>query len=153
MAGMENRIFIGIDPGDSGAMAVIDSCGNVVETIKFTNFRAMCKKLKFFAKQGNVTIGIEKVHGFPGMNTKAMTTFMINFGGWLSIIECLDLSGVHIPPRTWMKEVLGSFPKGKSKPTALKYAKRKWPKLRLEKEDHGVIDALCVTQYLIQTNR
>lgn len=145
-------MFIGIDPGESGALAFVDAAGFSF-TCKFNGWRAMRDILRPYARTTDSCVGIEKVHGFPGMNVKAMTSFMINFGGWISILECLEIPHVMIPPKTWQKEILGSFPKGKSKPTALKYANRKWPKLNLKKEDDGIVDALCIAQYMKQTKK
>lgn len=140
--------YLGIDPGESGAVAIIDSDGNPVYTSTFTSF----KEFKIFLHLNHYTAEnlfsvIEKVHGFPGMNVKAMTTFMINFGGWLATYDILAFPYQLFAPKTWQNKILGSFPKGKSKPTALAFAKRRWPALNLTKDDHGVIDALCIALY------
>jgi len=140
--------YLGIDPGsETGAWAVINTSEHI-ETGTFECFK--CFRDSNVISFSNTFCVLESVHCFPGMNSKAMTNFMTNFGGWQATLELLEISYQLIAPQKWQKQILGSFPKGQSKPRALAFARRKWPKLNLKKKDHGIVDALCIALYAKQ---
>lgn len=145
-------IIVGIDPGSvSGAFAGIDKDGGVVFSEPFTNWKDV-KSLLTAHRSDIKLIGLEHVHGYPGMSVKAVSSFMSNFGGWIAALEILELSYELYPPPRWQKAILGSFPRGESKPRALEYARAKWPSLDLKKKDSGEVDALCIAEYARRVN-
>lgn len=146
------RYYIGIDPGVSGAMVVLNPDGSIVSMDNFSGWVQMSSVLRNYEGASDVLVGLEKVHGMPGMSVKSVSSFMANFGGYLALLDCFKVPYVLPPPRTWMAVVLGAFPKGESKPRALAYAQRRWPSLNLKKSHHGIVDALCIAEYLIKTH-
>lgn len=137
--------YIGCDPGQKGAWAILGP-NDYVKTHPFQSFSQFKTELETY--QGSLLVGLEKVHGFPGQGANSTFSFGAQFGGWLCLLELMRLPHLLIPPQTWQKAMLGSFPKGESKPRALDYAQRRFPNLNLKKSDDGVVDALLIALYV-----
>lgn len=141
-------IFAGVDPGaSSGAIAFIDNDGVPILTRNFTDWKDIAGLLEPHRKGTHIIIGLEKVHGMPGMSVKAVSSFMSNYGGWLALLEVFEIPYISPPPFTWQRNILGTFPAKQSKPRAFAYAKQRWPTMNLKKSQEGVIDALCIAEY------
>lgn len=137
------RQYLGIDPGVTGGYAIIDSEGEPVLYAQFTDWKAAGKVLLEFTG----VIALERVHSMPRDGGKSAFTFGSNYGGWLALLEYLEKPFISVPPQTWQKAVLGSFPAGESKPRAFQYVSRRFPKLGIGKSKTGAIDALCIATY------
>ena len=79
---MENRIFIGIDPGISGGVAILYE--ETYKAIKCPPTIAEMADILIDLKKvaPNITIYsmIEKVHSMPGNSGRSMFTFGCNYG-------------------------------------------------------------------------
>jgi hypothetical protein len=89
---------MGIDPGSSGAFAIIDERFEVVELEKF---KSMMQVFTFIKKNEIKGICIEQVGIRPGTNSKASETFMKNFGGLLAIAEICGCKRISLTPKQW----------------------------------------------------
>lgn len=141
------KLFIGIDPGESGAFAVLDEDNKIVilKTFKSSSYVDFKEEITLMQKDHEgAVVAIEKVHANPSMGSKGSFSFGANFGGWCATMQLLELPHLLVPPQTWQKAILGTVPKGESKPRALAYAQRLYPKERFLKKDHGIIDALLI---------
>ncbi len=144
------NLYGGIDPGTTGGYAILNSSGQCQCLGRFENWK-MVRDLLESSKGKYYTVwGLEKVHGFPGMAVPAITSFMKNAGGWEASLEYSQSPYTLIPPRVWQRYILGSFGKGESKLRAFEYAKKRWPELELIKSHTGIIDALCMAEYVRQ---
>lgn len=132
--------FLGIDPGKTGAWAVINEQEDVVD-----NGPGDCFICMTFDYQPKTVL--EQVHAFPGQGVSSVFSFGENYGGWKATLEILEIPYELATPQKWQKAILGAFPKGESKIRALEFAQKKWPKLNLKKKDHGLVDALCIALY------
>jgi len=155
-------IYLGIDPGVSGGWAILDKEGQPLRTEKFTCWEHIYSQAVFAGKHYDESdlaatnplelwICLEKAQamsrGGQKQGVTSMFTYGGNYGGWLSLLEGHQLQHILVGPQVWQKRLLGSFPKGESKPAAYSFAKRKWPSLNLAKSNTGVIDALCIALY------
>ena len=141
------RLFIGIDPGKSGAWAVIDQNGVVTLTKNFTDssYKDFQQEIYVMHQDFDIAVvAIEQVHAMPGQGVSSMFSFGANYGGWLATLELLNLKHVLVRPQAWQKAILGTVPKGQSKPRALAYAQRIFPEQNLKKSHHGKVDALLI---------
>jgi len=98
-------IYVGIDPGKSGGLAVIDGreiCVNpmpgteqdIWNSIRETSVESLA--VASFA-------AIEKVHSFPGQGVVSTGTFMRGYG---FLRGCLTAAGIpfeEVPPQEWMR--------------------------------------------------
>lgn len=143
-------IYAASDPGKTGGWAVISSDGIPLFTSAFQDWKSIYTLLKRFSDRADFMFALEKVHAMPGQGVSSMFSFGMNFGSWCTLLEVLNISHTLVPPQTWQKVILGSFPKGQSKVRALEFAQRKFPSLDLKKKDSGIVDALCLATYLRQ---
>tara|TARA_R110000824_G_scaffold331703_1_gene518321 strand:- start:1003 stop:1503 length:501 start_codon:yes stop_codon:yes gene_type:complete len=107
-------IVIGIDPGKSGGVVVINDCENtndlpMAEMHKCppspVDMASILRNARNTAwvQQDKIVVAIEKVWAFPTDARSAAFKFGVNYGMWLGIIGSLDLPFMEIPPKTWMK--------------------------------------------------
>ena len=115
--------FIGIDPGLTGGIAVLDSGGVVVRLERFDR-RDLCDVMhEVFDALGSTTahVALERVHARPGQGVCSMFTFGTGYGkiqGWLAA-KCIDFE--LYTPQAWQRPLpLSSSPKDRVKKWALK---------------------------------
>ena len=107
-------IVIGIDPGKSGGIVVINDGENtndspMAEMHKCPpspiNMASILRNARNTAwvQQDKIVVAIEKVWAFPTDARSAAFKFGVNYGMWLGIIGSLDLPFMEVPPKTWMK--------------------------------------------------
>lgn len=140
-------LFIGIDPGVTGGWAIVRADGSLHSYEQFIDWKSTSKTLVTALKEDTVMAALEKVHSMPRDGGKSAFTFGANFGGWLALLESLNVSHALVPPQTWQKAMLGSFPKGESKARALEYVSRRYPDTEFFKSKHGINDAVCIALY------
>jgi Holliday junction resolvasome RuvABC endonuclease subunit len=141
------KCFIGIDPGLSGAWAVIDEDSNIVLVRNFrdSSFKDFQEEIYLLSRDMQVhLVALEKVHAMPGQGVTSMFTFGQNFGGWLTALELLSLKHCLVRPQKWQKDILGDVTKGQSKIAALGYVWKRFPEEKIKKSDHGKVDAILL---------
>ena len=153
-------IYLGIDPGLSGALAVLDKDGEIIdifdmptlEVISGTskkqrvNPHGIVSELTLF-KNIPVQAIIEQVNAMPGQGV----TSMFSFGRSLGILEGV-LAGIQIPytlvtPVVWKRKMQVNA----SKDGARELAMRTWPSkadLFKRKKDDGRAEAALLALYL-----
>ena len=98
--------YIGIDPGKSGAITMIeDEC---VETIQCPD-RTIDMALAFYSMLGdepnNVKLLMEKVWARPNNATRAAFTYGVNYGQWLGIAAAAEIHMYTVLPAKWMSSI------------------------------------------------
>lgn len=150
--------WVGVDPGKTGGLAVVDHNGKYQYSTQFTDWKTHGNTLKTLMSHtdndiaSTVLVAIEKVGAMPRQGVSSMFTFGANFGGWISLLEYLSIPYILVPPIRWQKQILGSFPKGESKERAFKYISSRYPELNIKKSHSGIIDALCLALYIRDYN-
>ena len=134
-------IYIGIDPGKSGAIAFLDDYlnvsvykFNVTETDIAKIFTEYCTSHKFAL--------IEKVHSMPKQGVKSTFTFGQNYGFLRACLICNKISFDEVTPNTWQK-ALGCQTKGDKNITKSK-AQQLFPHIKIT---HAIADALLIAYY------
>ena len=146
-------IFVGIDPGQSGGIAVIHGdevtvrampiCGKEIDAREIHNL------LVFLPER--TMVFMEKVHAMPGQGVTSMFTFGKGYGEILGVIKSMDIPYALITPQAWKKVVLAGTDKGKS--AAIEYCRARYPKVllletpRCRVPHDGMADALCIAEY------
>jgi hypothetical protein len=164
-------IFIGIDPGSSGAIAVIDGkriefydtptlAIKVGKTIKNKQDAAQCALMLrqiTAVHQGDVKVTIERVAPMPSfkgpdgedkpqaMGVTSAFTFGEGFGIWQGVCAGLLLPYQFVHPATWKKAMMPGMTKDKdsSRARVMQLYPQCTPDIA-RKKDHARADALLI---------
>lgn len=164
-------IYVGIDPGNSGAIAaIIEQAGErmrlefydtpIVTTKVGKKFKnemdpAACA-LMLRALQAidfDVHVIVEKVQAMPGDRERSMGatsafTFGKGFGMWIGLCVGLQLPYELVHPMTWKKMLMAGM--SKEKDASRVKAMQMFPesaKYLQRKKDHGRADALLLAEF------
>jgi crossover junction endodeoxyribonuclease RuvC len=159
------RYYLGIDPGISGALAVLDENEDIVQIFDMptlevitgkskkqrVNPHSIVSELKLFKDQ-RIEGLIEQVNAMPNQGV----TSMFSFGRSLGILEGV-LAGLDIPynlvtPTVWKKRMGVNS----SKDGARELAMRTWSsksELFKRKKDDGRAEAALLALYLIRDRK
>ncbi len=151
-------LHLGVDPGFSGAVAIIDETGGVVGLYDtpILSLRAsrgtrheydlpgMVRLLQPYAGH-NAHVIIEQSQAMPNQGVRSMFTIGLGYGAWLALLAALELPYTQVRPARW-KHALGL--RGKDKEAARLRAQQLFPgaDLRLKKH-HGRAEGLLLASY------
>jgi crossover junction endodeoxyribonuclease RuvC len=136
------RVIIGIDPGMSGGIAVIDEDGKAIDVSKMPETKQdIYDYLKEYAStdinECTSVCYLEDVgHGLPGQSSKATATFARHCGHLEMALLALRIPTHTVTPQKWMK----SYQLGKSS----QYEKREW-KNKLKEKAQQIFPKIKVT--------
>lgn len=142
--------YIGIDPGKSGAMAIISTDGQPFVRIVPFDEQEYAEVLRFHHEYD--TIGgcvVERVSAMPGQGVSSMFSFGENYGFIQGLLTAYNIPYELVMPRVWKKE----FGVTSDKNTSIAVAKRLFPDTQLKrterckKEDDGIAEALLMACY------
>ena len=139
-----NRLYIGIDPGKKGALAIID--GENVSVYPFDK-DAYIQELKIAAHHPCVCC-LERVGAMPGQGVTSMFSFGANFGFIQGVLHAYHIPFELVTPQKWKKEFGVS---GKNESVTV--CKRLFPGVSLlatEKcrtDSDGMAEALLMAEY------
>ena len=148
--------YIGIDPGLSGAVAVLHSTGlyTVYDTPVMTLQRksgirheydmpSIVRLVGMYSQDAYAAI--EEAQAMPGQGTRSMFTCGLGMGVWLGVLASLRIPYLRVRPATW-KKALGV---GKDKEESRLRAGQCFPDADLRrKKDHGRAEALLIALYI-----
>lgn len=142
------KTYIGVDPGKSGAMAIIHALGNV-EVIPFdaVNYSLALARVRSGAYP--VTCCVEKVSAMPGQGVVSMFNFGHNLGVIEGLLRGYGIPYQLVPPQTWKKEFSLSSDKNKS----IEVCQKLFPKVSLlatersRKPSDGIAEAVLIAEY------
>jgi len=137
-----NRVFIGIDPGLSGGIAVITpEAYTTFDVPVLVVVKGKTKKNRYnsveisrifrsvmqgaAAKEYTVQVWLEDVHAMPGQGVTSMFSMGRGLGIYEGIISALGLPLNYISPITWKKKVMCG--QGKEKDAAVYKAQQLFP--------------------------
>ena len=135
------RVWIGIDPGKSGAIAFIPSDGepwtvrNDCGPHDLAEELGGCEEHECFAH-------LEKVHSSPQMGVKSAFTFGQSFGELRGILAALRVPFEEVSPAKWQGD-MKCRTKGDKNVTKRK-AQELFPSLKIT---HANADALLIAEY------
>lgn len=112
-----SNLYIGIDPGKSGAIAMIDDNRSmlIVKDWPGDEIQAarIVRSITEQNRQSNISAVIEKVSAMPKQGVRSMFTFGTNYGMWKGILASFMIPFYEIAPRTWQKGILSKKQDGK----------------------------------------
>lgn len=140
-------VYIGIDPGKSGAMAVIDTDKNVIHTQVFSE-RGYVQMLAE-CRVRMCRCVLEKVNAMPKQGVTSMFNFGLNFGWIQGVLQANGIPYELVTPQKWKKE----FSVTADKNTAISVAGRLYPEVDLRRSERctkphdGICEALLMAEY------
>jgi|SRR5579863_2500429 len=153
-------IFIGIDPGLMGAVAVIGFESGIFSVFdtpvlvikKGKGFRreydvpGMVKILQSLPFPESVHCTLESIHAMPGQGVTSMYSIGIGMGLWRGILTALKIPHDLVTPQRWKKAMMDGM--GKEKDASRLRASQLFPLVDLSsKKDHGRAEALLLAEY------
>lgn len=147
------HLYIGIDPGRNGAMAIIDDNDNVYMLEDLENLYAYWIKTMLFDEHNFYTGCVEDVCGRPGQSCKANTTFMKLAGRAELMAECICEQVDLVKPQVWKKyfNLITSkdLTKTEKKHLSIAKAKELFPSVadKLTASKDGRAEALLIALY------
>lgn len=150
-------IILGIDPGLSGAFAIVGEDGVTVSdmptfTIKRGKQRrsldldALVRSLQLSTVWGIDLAVIEEVHAMPAQGVVTTGQLMEAYGAVKGIVAALGIPRVLVPPAVWKQALRVSADKDSSRERASQLAPAHahlWP----AKKDHGRAEAFLLAIY------
>lgn len=157
--------YLGIDPGISGALAVLDSKADIVDIFDMPTLEVVSGKSKkqrvnpqgivaelgLFKDQGLRGI-IEQVNAMPGQGVTSMFSFGRALGVLEGVLAGLLIPYEHVTPTVWKKIMKLNTSKDASRELAM----RTWPhkaEMFKRKKDDGRAEAALLALYLYYSEK
>jgi Holliday junction resolvasome RuvABC endonuclease subunit len=137
--------YLGIDPGKSGALAIVDSDGKHVDHIKLIEtLDDVWSWLveHHFAGNGISFAVLEKVHAMPRQGVSSTFKFGQSFGACEALLTAAGVRHELVTPAKW-QQAMGCRTKG-DKNVSKRRAQQLWPKVKIT---HANADALLIAEY------
>ena len=154
--------WIGIDPGLSGALAILGDHGEVqfFDTPTLTIQGAKKKTrvmdgaecvnilMREVGRCAEIMVVLEKESAMPGQGVSSMFNFGTGYGMWQGILYGLQLPFTLVHAATWKRRIMEGM--GKEKSAAIFRAKQLYPKAAsslTRVKDDGRAEALLLAHY------
>ena len=148
--------IMGIDPGFSGALAVLDDDLNLEFVMDMPIIMVGKKRELDESKLSTIfsrwrlrpmTIGIEKSQTMPNQGIVSSGRYMASYGFLRGLCMGNGLPYHLIRPQSWKKAMMPDM--GKDKGASIQKVTQLYPELRLTRvKDHGIADAILIARYL-----
>lgn len=140
------KTYIGIDPGKSGALALITEDGQcTVVPFQESAYTAILKA----ASGPSSVCCLEKVGAMPGQGVVSMFNFGHNLGYIEGLLQAFDIPYQLVPPQTWKKE----FCVTSDKNTSIEVCRKLFPHVSLlptersRKPSDGMAEAMLLAEF------
>jgi len=144
-------IILAIDPGLSGAWAMINhhgtyiACGDMIHNGKHLLTNQMVAEIVKARNGEDLEAVLELVHSMPGQGVASTFKFGTVYGCAIALVERLNCPFHFVSPREWKK----SFGLDADKNKSLELARKLWPDAPLKrKKDNGRAEALLIAYWL-----
>lgn len=139
-------MFMGIDPGKKGAVAVLEE-GRILYLMPLTkpNF---FEAVDLSTEYGDIIACLERVHAMPKQGAVSMFTFGEGYGWLKGVLDSEQIRYQEIAPQAWKRE----FGLNSDKQKSIEVAKQLFPEVSLflpggRKEQDGLAEALLMAEY------
>ena len=144
-------IYIGIDPGKNGGIAIIKTFGNKIEQVgaKCYSDEDLLGILADAEKYIQKVCYLEHVHAMPKQGVSSTFNFGMNFGFIQGVLKVYEIPYELVTPQKWKKE----FSCTSDKNTSIEVCKRLFPNVNLKaterckKAHDGMAEALLIAEY------
>ena len=153
---MTDRAWVGIDPGMTGAVALIPADGAPLVVDYPGDVALAVDAVRTWTVEYNIMLAaVESVHAMPKQGVVSTFTFGKSFGEWLGILAAMGVSHTLVSPQEWQRGVIHASDGADPKTRSLTAARRIFPTCELaRKRDHNRADALLIARWAsLQTAR
>ena len=144
-------MVIGIDPGQKGGIACLDSGFMMVKPMP--DIDSCWNWLELLIVRGGTTAYVEKVHSMPKQGVASTFKFGMGYGFIRGLLAGLGVPTVLVSPQTWKKVMLAGENKDDQKTAAVAVASRLWPNVdfrpssKCRKPSDGMAEAALIAEY------
>lgn len=143
---MHIKIYMGIDPGKKGGIALLTEDGQT-EAYPYAEqtLQSICHTNAFH----DVICCLEQVHAMPKQGVTSMFTFGMGYGYIKGTLEAYSIPYQEIPPQKWKKE----FGLNTDKQKSIDVARKLFPKTdfrpseRCRVDNDGMAEAALMAEY------
>ena len=142
-------IYIGVDPGKSGALAAIDQEGKILKLCTFDEQTYRDSVAELYNRGEGIRCLIEKVGAMPKQGVSSTFNFGANFGWIQGLMFAFFIPYQLVTPRKWKN----AFSLNSEKADSIRTCKELFPDANLRrtercKTDHdGMAEALLMAEY------
>lgn len=142
----DHELYLGVDPGKSGAIAVLLPYGSVVCVVRLDQTEHdVVESLRAIVAEQRCCAMLERVSAMPGQGVSSTFKFGKSYGFLRGVLVALQIPFEEVAPATW-QGYMKCRTKG-DKNVSKAAAQRRWPG---EKIIHATADALLIAEYCRQ---
>lgn len=141
-AGMKSKSWIGIDPGVSGAIAIIHESGRVNWIKNDSTEHELADWVRDVADGFDCSAIIEQVNAMPKQGVSSTFKFGKSFGFLIGLLTAMRVPYETYRPQAWQKH-MRCMTKG-DKNVSKAAAQRLWPSTKIT---HANADALLIAEF------
>ena len=143
-------IVIGIDPGISGAIAVLFGDGTLASVHDMPTLKVGTKQQVDAAALAGLIptchAFVERSQAMPGQGVTSMFNYGRSYGVIIGILATLGIPYEEVAPQTWKAVMMKGA--SKEKGASIAVASKLFPHVDLlRSKDHGKSDALLIAEY------
>lgn len=149
------KVYIGIDPGATGAIVVLDPDGRVVRREVMGDAHTFCLLMQDIQETCTIQLlGLEKAQAMGIEGRTSLFNYAAAWGRLDGILTALGIRYVMISPQTWTKKMHAGTTKAKPKVRSFEAVKRLAPELdllatpRCSKPHMGIVDAYLIAEFV-----
>lgn len=147
-------IYVGLDPGKKGAMALIHVFDNpkMPYSVRIVPFdpKEYISTITDIGPSYDIKCCIEQVHSLPREGVKSVFSFGQNYGWITGILDAFGIPYQAVPPNKWKREysLIGA-----DKKQSIEVCHRLFPQVslkrteRCKKDDDNFAEALLMAEY------
>jgi crossover junction endodeoxyribonuclease RuvC len=151
-----SNLFIGIDPGITGAMVLLDEDNQLSDMLDMptmpvkgkrqqVNAAKLAQVLRGWITDSFATAYLEQVAAMPKQGVSSMFSFGVSYGIVQGVLATLGIPVVLVTPQQWKRRAGLT---GKDKDMARTLAQRLYPLAELDRKKHiGRADAILIAKY------
>jgi crossover junction endodeoxyribonuclease RuvC len=142
------KLFLGIDPGQSGGMALLDEEGRVVNVFPMPETEKDVVEVLFeYGSQIQMAV-LEKVGPMPRQGISSTAKFMQGYGLLRGVLLALNIRFDDARPQVWQK-AMGCMTGGDKNVSKAK-AQQLFPSMKVT---HALADALLIAEHCRRSYR
>jgi crossover junction endodeoxyribonuclease RuvC len=138
-------VYVGVDPGAKGGIAVINADGFLVYPYSDSQLLKVAASLT----DEDARCCLEQVHAMPRQGVSSTFKFGMSYGFIKGVLESFGISYQEIPPQRWKKE----FGLNSDKAASIEVCRRLFPSAvlraseRCRTDNDGMAEALLMAEY------
>jgi len=152
---MTARTILGVDPGQTGALALLDTDGELVDVwdmptvdrqVSAALLGDLVAAIWNHVIHHDLTAVVEQVHAMPRQGVSTTFKFGVSYGVVLGVVGALDIPVAHVTPAVWKKAMHVTADKGSSRRRAIDL----WPgkaSVFARVKDDGRAEAALIARY------